>query len=431
MPKSISQTWLCLCFLYLLTGLAQTARSQEGSETNAYSDVKKNAESVGINVDKLAHATAALQSLVDNKKIAGAVMMVSRRGKLVLADSVGVGSLDSKQPMQLDSIFRIYSMTKAVTSVAAMQMVESGKLDLDAPISKYMPEFASVKDGTGKTASQSPTVRDLLRHTSGLTYGIFGDTPVDRQYRAVGILSRNDSNKVFVEKLGKLPLQYQPATKFHYSVSVDVLGRLVEVVSGNSLDEQFTKNIFTPLGMKDTGFYVPDGKASRLVDNFGPNTEGGLRTTEQAATSQFLRNPTFLSGGGGLVSTAGDYMRFCQMLCGLGEFRGVRLLKEETVHEMTRDQLPKVAYPIEVNGTKREGVGFGLGFSVVVEPIPGFEYVPKGEYGWGGAASTHFWISPKQELAVVVLSQFMPFTFQCESAVKPLIYSALETESSK
>ena len=429
MPKSISRTSLCFCLLFPLAALVQTARCQEATESNAYSDARKNAESVGINVAKLAQATAALQSLVDNKKIAGAVIMVSRRGKVVLADSVGLGSLESKQPMQLDSIFRIYSMTKAVTSVAAMQMVESGKLDLDTPISKYMPEFASVKDSSA--TSQSPTVRDLLRHTSGLTYGIFGDTPVDRQYRAAGILSRNDSNKVLVEKLGKLPLQFQPATKFHYSVSVDVLGRLVEVVSGNSIDEQFTKNIFAPLGMKDTGFYVPDGKSSRLVDNFGPDAEGGLRTTEQAATSQFLRNPTFLSGGGGLVSTAGDYMRFCQMLCGLGEFRGVRLLKEESVREMTRDQLPKVAYPIEVNGIKREGVGFGLGFSVVVEPIPGFEYVPKGEYGWGGAASTHFWISPKHELAVVVLSQFMPFTFQCESAVKPLIYSAMETGSSK
>ncbi len=430
-PKSFSRTWICLCLLFPFAELAPTARSQEASETNLYFDAKKNAASVGVNIEKLALATAALQSLVDNKKIAGAVMMVSRRGKVVLADSVGLGSIESKQPMQLDSIFRIYSMTKPVTSVAAMQLVESGKLDLDTPISKYLPEFASVKDGSGKSSSQSPTVRDLLRHTSGLTYGIFGDTPVDRQYRVAGILSRNDSNQVLVEKLGKLPLQYQPATKFHYSVSVDVLGRLIEVVSGNSLDEQFTKTIFAPLGMKDTGFYVHDGKASRFVDNFGPNPEGGLRTTEQAASSQFLRNPTFLSGGGGLVSTAGDYLRFCQMLCGLGEFRGVRLLKEETVREMTRDQLPEVAFPIEVNGNKREGVGFGLGFSVVVEPIPGFEYVPKGEYGWGGAASTHFWISPKHELAVVVLSQFMPFTFQCESAVKPLLYSASETGSLK
>ncbi len=430
-PESISRTWICLFLLFPLAELTQIARSQEASETNLYSDATKNAESVGINVEKLTNATTALQSLVDNKKIAGAVIMVSRRGKVVLADSVGLGSLESKQPMQLDSIFRIYSMTKPVTSVAAMQLIESGKLDLDTPISKYMAEFASVKDGSGKTISQSPTVRDLLRHTSGLTYGIFGDTPVDRLYRMAGILSRNDSNQVLVEKLGKLPLQYQPATKFHYSVSVDVLGRLIEVVSGNSLDDHFTKNIFAPLGMKDTGFYVPDGKASRIVDNFGPNAEGSLRTTEQAATSQFLRNPTFLSGGGGLVSTAGDYMRFCQMLCGLGEFQGVRLLNEGTVREMTRDQLPKVAFPIEVNGNKREGVGFGLGFSVVVETISGFEYVPQGEYGWGGAASTHFWISPKHELAVVVLSQFMPFTFQCESAVKPLIYSALETESSR
>jgi CubicO group peptidase (beta-lactamase class C family) len=325
--------------------------------------------------------------------------------------------------MHLDSIFRVYSMTKAVTSVAAMQLVEQGKLELDAPISKYLPEFASVQFD-GKAAS--PSVRDLLRHTSGLTYGIFGDSPVDRKYRSAGVLSGADSNQVLVEKVAKIPLLYQPSTKFHYSVSSDVLGRLVEVVSGNTLEEQFTKHIFEPLDMNDTGFHVPAQKVARFVDSFGPGTAGELRTIDVASSSQFLRRPTFESGGGGLVSTAADYMRFCQMLCGFGELEGVHLLSENTVREMTHDQLPSAAFPIEMNGLKRKGVGFGLGFSVVAESIPSFEYVPLGEYGWGGAASTHYWISPKHELAVVVLSQVSPFTFQCESAVKPLIYEAIE-----
>lgn len=436
MPKPFfgKRRWLCLLSAFAFVN--PIASCQEAAQSKINADTQSNAISVGVKVEKLAKATTALKSLVDNQKIAGAVIMVSRRGKIVLADSVGLGRLESKQPMQLDSIFRVYSMTKAVTSVAVMQLVEQRKLELDAPVSKYLPEFASVRVDTpsqsidSETAfSQVPTIRDLLRHTSGLTYGIFGDTPVDRKYRSAGILSRDDSNQVLVEKLGRLPLQYQPSTKFLYSVSVDVLGRLVEVVSGNSLEEQFTKCIFDPLEMNDTGFYVPESKKSRFVDNFGPNEAGGLRTIEPANASQFLRKPAFQSGGGGLVSTVGDYMRFCQMLCGFGEWNGVRLLTESTVKEMSRDQLPKVAFPIEVNGQKREGVGFGLGFSVVVESLPGFEYVPQGEYGWGGAASTHFWISPKHELAVVVLSQLMPFTFQCESAVKPLIYAALDSES--
>ena len=417
-----------LCFVLLIPFIVMTAQAAIGQEKSANlrsAVIEENALAVGVDIQKLAKATAALQALVDDKKIAGAVMMVSRRGKTVLADSVGLARLEPEQPMQLDSIFRIYSMTKAVTSVAAMQLVEQGKLELDDPVSKHLPELAALQLES-ETQSAIPTVRDLLRHTSGLTYGIFGDTPVDRKYRSAGILSRNDSNEVLVEKLSKIPLQYKPSTRFLYSVSSDVLGRLVEVVSGNTLEVQFSKNIFVPLGMQDTGFYVPEEKASRFVDNFGPKEAGGLKTVEHASSSQYLRAQAFQSGGGGLVSTAGDYMRFCNMLCGFGELDGVRLLTTKTVRDMSRNQLPKDAYPIEMNGLARQGVGFGLGFSVVVEPISGFEYVPQGEYGWGGAASTHFWISPKHDLAVVVLSQIMPFTFQCESAVKPLIYGALK-----
>ncbi len=426
MSKLFSVWQLFIARPFLLFVLAAPAAfCQEKTATSRTTDFQANALAVGVDIAKLGNATAALQAFVDDQKIAGAVMMVSRRGKIVLADAVGLGRVEPMQSMQLDSIFRIYSMTKAITSVAAMQLVEQGKLELDDPVSKHLPEFATLQVASD-TQSAGPTVRDLLRHTSGFTYGIFGDTSIDRKYRSSGILSRNDSNQVLVEKLSKIPLQHKPATKFLYSVSSDVLGRLVEVVSGNSLEVQFSKNVFVPLGMKDTGFYVPAEKASRFVDNFGPKETGGLKTVELASSSPYLGKPAFQSGGGGLVSTAGDYMRFCNMLCGLGEFDGVRLLTAKTVGEMSRNQLPPLAYPIAMNGLARQGVGFGLGFSVVVEPISGFEYVPQGEYGWGGAASTHFWISPQHELAVVVLSQMMPFTFQCESAVKPLIYEAIK-----
>jgi len=320
-----------------------------------------------------------------------------------------------------------------VTSVAAMQLVEQEVLQLDDPVSKYLPELASLRVFAEANDSNIeietvtiPSVRDMLRHTSGMTYGIFGDTAVDRGYRSARVLSPYDSNQALVEKLGKLPLLYPPATRFHYGVSIDVLGRLVEVASGNSLAEQFAKAIFKPLGMTDTGFYVPEDKAHRFVDNFSLNDESGLKTIDFGSKSPFLIKPVFESGGGGLVSTAPDYMRFCEMLCGMGERAGVRLLKEDTVREMTRNQMPPGTLPIVVNGNRRQGVGFGLGFCVIVEPIRGFEYVPQGEYGWDGAASTHFWISPKHEVAVVVLTQLMPFNFQAVSAVKPIIYDALK-----
>jgi CubicO group peptidase (beta-lactamase class C family) len=390
-------------------------------------------EDVGLSSDTLARIKPALQDLVDRQQVSGVITLIARKGKVVYADSVGMQDIETNVPMRRDTICRFYSMSKPITSVAVMMLYEEGKLRLDDPVSKFLPEFAGlkvfVKANGNELDVEDPrremTIADLLRHTSGLTYGVFGATPVDQRYMAANVLSPDGTLADMVHKLSGLPLLYQPGTRFNYSVSADVLGRVVEVVSGKPFDAFLAERIFQPLGMVDTTFYVPAEKLDRFATNYGPKNGGGLQAIDPSQTSRFRLPPKLLSGGGGLVSTAPDYMRFCLMLLNGGGLDGKRLLRPETVKLMTENHLPIEAYPIEVAGFRREGVGFGYGFSVVVDRIEAAPYVPIGEYGWGGAASTHFWISPKHELAVVVLTQYMPFSSRLESAVKPLVYEAI------
>lgn len=385
-------------------------------------------EAVGLSSAKLKEARQAVQALVDQKEVAGAVLAVARRGKVVQLDAVGVMDVASGQPMKPDTIFRIFSMTKPVTSVAAMMLVEAGKIQLDDPVAKYVPEFKALRVHTGKgdetvAAKRAMTVRDLLRHTSGLTYGFFSATPVDKLYQTHKILDRDDSLQDLVAKLGKIPLLHQPGTRFHYSVSTDVLGRVVEVASGQTLDVFFAERIFKPLAMNDTGFTVPNEKLARFAAQHA-GARGALKVTETAAESRYRKPPRLLSGGGGLVSTARDYLRFCQMVLNGGELEGSRLLRKETVQDMIRNQLPEEAMPLSMSGLKLPGMGFGLGFGVVV----GDKATPTavvGESFWGGAASTHFWISPRHELAVLALEQYMPFNQRLQLTVKPLVYQAV------
>ncbi|MCF7974449.1 MAG: beta-lactamase family protein [Phycisphaerae bacterium] len=365
----------------------------------------------------LGRVGAAVQGLVDDEKIAGASVLVARRGRVAFFETFGTMDKAAAKPVTEDTLFRFYSMSKPVTSVAVMMLVEQGKVKLDDPVSRYIAAFKDLKvydeSGTPVSVTRDMTVRDLLRHTSGLTYGFFSDTPVDKMYLNQGVLNRNTSLNDMAEKLGTLPLLYQPGTRWHYSVSTDVLGHLVEVISGETLDTFFSTRIFTPLGMMDTGFYVPAQKIDRFSACFGPGQGGGLRVSDDPLTSQFLHKPGLLSGGGGLVSTMGDYFRFCHMLLNRGELNGKRLLRADTVEQMTKNQLPKTV--------TRNGQGFGLGFSVQI--TEGRDDV--GEYGWAGAASTHFWINPGQELIVIALSQLMPFSNQLQAAVKPLVYESI------
>jgi CubicO group peptidase (beta-lactamase class C family) len=359
--------------------------------------------------------------------------MVSRRGKVVYFEAVGNRDVEADKPMERDTICRFYSMAKPITSVAVMMLVEAGKLRLEDAVSKHVPELKGlnvfVKSGEDgpelEDVKREITVRDLLTHTSGLTYGYFGTTYVDQLYRTAKVLDYQRSVKEMIGKLQKLPLLYQPGTKWTYSVSVDVLGHLVEVVSGKRLDAFLQQRVFGPLDMHDSGFYVPKEKLDRFAKTYGPTLTAGLTALDNRETNRFSAPPVLVSGGGGLVSTARDYMRFCQMLLGKGELDGMRLLRRETVEMMTSNQLPEALLPISFGPVKREGLGFGLGVSVRMaeaESAPGGRV---GEYGWGGAACTHFWISPRDELIVVVLAQYMPFSLQLENAVKPIVYGAL------
>jgi len=368
---------------------------------------------LGMSAEKLAGVKTAVQELVDDKKVAGATVVVARKGKIAFFETFGMMDIEAEKPMAKNAILRFYSMSKPITSVALMMLYEEGKIKLDEAVSKYIPQFKGLKvyAESGNVDTKRPmTVRDLLRHTSGLTYGFFGNTAVDKMYREKATLGGDGDLEDMADKLGEIPLLYQPGTKWHYSVSTDVLGYLVEKVSGRPLDKFFRQRIFRPLGMKDTAFHVP----AKKVDRFAVCYSFGLSVSDNPAKSRYLKKPAMRSGGGGLVSTAPDYLRFCQMLLNKGQLDGKRLLRTETVEMMTKNQLPEGV-------TRNDSGGFGLGFSVRTEDGE----FPKGEYGWGGMASTHFWISPKHDLIVIALSQRMPFSGQLENAVKPIIYDSI------
>ena len=312
---------------------------------------------------KLGRVKSVVQDMVDKHETAGAVVLVARRGKIVQLDAVGKMSAATGEAMRPDAIFRIYSMTKPITSVAALMLVEAGKLKLDEPVSHYLPEFKGLRVHTLKgdetvPAAREMTVRDLMRHTSGLTYSFSGDTPVERLYTANKVGDSGDTLADMVGKLGKLPLKYQPGTHFNYSHSTDVLGRVVEVASGEPFDEFLRERIFRPLDMRDTGFFVPDEKLARFTASQRRIGEA-LQVSEAPGTSPYRKKRKYLSGGGGLVSTARDYLRFAQILLNGGELEGKRLLRAETVRDMTTNQLPGEALPMTLGRIPLNGLGFG------------------------------------------------------------------------
>ena len=306
-------------------------------------------EKVGLSSARLERINTLMQNYVDEEKLAGVVTMVARRGKVVHFERFGLMDIESKKPMQLDTVFRIYSMSKPITSVAVMMLYEEGRFQLNDPISKYVPEFKEVKVFVKKTEEgleladleRQITIRDLLSHTAGLGYGWNDDPPFDEIYREADLFNREGTIKDLVEKLTKLPLLYQPGTKWHYSVSVDVLGYLVEVISGKPFDEFLEERIFYPLGMKDTAFHVPEENWDRFPTSYEPDENGGIKVYDTSSTSRYIKPTSLFSGGGGLVSTAEDYMRFCQMLLKGGELEGTRLLGRKTVELMTMNHAPE------------------------------------------------------------------------------------------
>ena len=367
------------------------------------------AESEGMSTERLARLSAGMKELVDSGRLAGAVTMVSRHGKVVEFDAVGKRDIAANAPMQKDSIFRIYSMSKPITGVAMMILFEEGKWQLNDPVAKYIPEFAKLKvystDSNGNVAMKDQnhpvTMRELMSHSGGFTYGFFSNTPVDKLQLEADLLNPNNTLDEFIKRVAKLPLNSQPGTEWHYSISVDIQGYIVQKLSGMPFEEFLEKRIFKPLGMTDTGFYVPKEKLGRFAEFYNYDAEGKLHAVgvREGLNHDFSAKPALSSGGGGLVSTTTDYMRFCQMLLNGGQLDGVRILSPLTVELMHTNMLTPT---MTIFGA---GAGFGLDFAVYTDPAAAGGYYGKGSYWWGGAAGTWFWIDPVNDLVVLGMIQ--------------------------
>ncbi len=391
-------------------------------------------ETVGMDRTRLERVSAAMQGLVDDGLLAGAVTMAARDGKIVHYDSVGYRDMEAGDAMTNDSIFRIYSMSKPVTGVALMILYEEGKFRLRDPVEKYIPELKDLQVAAGEgpngelltePADHPMTIRELMSHTGGLTYGIFSQSAVDTMYTDADMLDINSTLKDMIDKLSGIPLRQQPGSMWHYSVAVDVQGYLVEVLSGQAFDEFLEERLFDPLGMTDTGFYVPPEKAPRFAQIYGYDDDGQLYPAEMfngGSNEIWLSDPAFKSGGGGLVSTAMDYMRFSQMLLNGGELNGERILSPLTVDLMHRNQLPR-SLPDSVLGAP--GTVFGLDFAVVTDPVEAESY-SAGEFYWGGAAGTWFWIDPVEDVVFVgMIQQWGQLRPDVRSLTRRLVYQSI------
>ena len=399
---------------------------------------------VGLSAEQLKNVSSTAQGFIDKGQLAGAVTLVARHGQVAHFEEYGMMDIEAEKPMQKDTIFRIYSMTKPIAAVGVIMLCEEGNLTLDAPAALYLPELGGLEVAqdadadvfTPVKAEREITVQDLMQHTAGLPGAVRymnGKTAADKLYRKAGLHRLHECNlQELVQRLGKIPMLYQPGKKWHYSIAADVLGRLIEVASGQSFDQFLAERIFQPLGMVDTGFYVPADKTDRLASMYGPQPTGGLQTidapeggTGHISKTSFIKKPRFLSAGGGLVSTASDFARFCLMLSCKGTLSGKRLLRAESVELMTCNHLPNNLIPLDKKPDDRYGgLGFGLGVSVRVQQT---DWVPAsqiGEYGWIGGTSTEFWISPRDELVSITLAQHIPFS-ALSHTVKPLVYAAI------
>jgi CubicO group peptidase (beta-lactamase class C family) len=379
-----------------------------------------------MSAEMLAKVGDFMNGFITDKKIAGGIVLVARNGKLVFQETYGLQDLDRKLPVERDTIFRIYSMSKAITSAAALILVDEGKLDLGASVSSYLPEYAEMKvvDGDSERPAKSHiTVKDLFLHTSGITYGKADGSPTEKLFETIDVLDLQSDLAVMSTKLSQIPLAFDPGTKWKYGASIDVLGYLVQKVSGQPLELFLKQRIFEPLEMTDTDFFVPAEKQARFAANYYSDGKGRMILRDDPAESGYGRNPGLYSGGGGLVGTASDYMRFLLMIENGGEWQGKRILSAESAERMHTNQLPRGVW-IGFGDEQRNGVGFGLGFSVTVEP--GEKSANrKGEYGWGGAASTHYWVSPRDRLIAVTMEQRWPYSPETEEALKPVIYGAI------
>ncbi|MFZ4606779.1 MAG: serine hydrolase domain-containing protein [Caulobacter sp.] len=406
-------------------------------------------ESLGFSSERLARIAPFLtERYIDTGKLPCAQVQVWRRGKLAYDTTLGLADRERGTPLKADSLFRIYSMTKPVTSVAFMMLVEEGLVALDEPVAKYIPEWAGLgvfAAGTDAGWATTPPSRpmlviDLLRHTSGLTYGFQMQGSIDAAYRKLKVAEdlRYGTLDEFIAKLAGIPLQFSPGEAWNYSVSTDVLGYLVGKISRVPFARFLQERIFGPLGMTDTSFTVPADKAGRLTACYAAGVlgsksvlQGAPKLQDDPAVSPYLAEAQFHSGGGGLVSTADDYMRFARMLLNGGELDGARLLGPKTIQLMASNHLPggkdlTQMSKLLFSEATYAGVGFGLGFGVTIDPAATMLAGSKGDFFWGGAASTFFWVDPVEDLAVVFLTQLLPSSaYPVRRELRTLVYAAL------
>lgn len=414
---------------------------------------------IGMSEPRLDRVTDWLQQQVASQRLAGASVLIGRHGDIGYFETAGLADVEQAKPFTEDTLVRIFSMSKPITSVAAMMLYEQGCYQLDDPVAKYLPEFADTPVWKGGNHSlqevivqQTPMlVKHLFTHTAGLTYGFMNANVVDAQYRAkrLEFPGKAENLAQWVEQLASVPLLCQPGSQWNYSVATDVLGRLVEIWSGQSLADFFYHRIFLPLEMLETGFSVAPANQQRFAALYAPlgggdmssvgrttastteQARGGLELMESSTKSAYHKPPTLCSGGGGLTGSIGDYARFCQMLLNGGELNGERLLSPTTVRYMRMNQLPDgkdmaaMGQPVW-SETSYDGVGFGLGFAVVIDPVKASIITSTGEHHWGGAASTFFWIDPTEDMFVVFFTQLMPSsTYPIRRELRARVYQAI------
>ena len=399
-------------------------------------------EDVGLSSSRLARIGDHMKRYIDAGKIAGTLTLVARRGQVAYLEPQGHLEIERRRLVTADAVWRIYSMTKPITSVGLMMLYEEGRFQLDDPVHRFIPSWQNLRVFVGgnyptfKTApvERPMTIRDLLSHTSGLTYGFMERTNVDAAYRKLGVADQTRSGYTLqdmVDTLAELPLEFSPGTRWNYSVATDVIGHLIEVISGQRLDAYLRERILDPLGMRDTGFVLEDQQVARFAANYERQGDGSLKMIDNPEQSSY-RKRSFFSGGGGLLSTAPDYFRFTSMLQNMGELDGTRLLGRKTVELMTMNHLPggqdltDLAQAGMFTETAYAGVGFGLGFSVQQSPARAQILGSVGEFAWGGAASTAFWIDPAEDLIVIFMTQLMPSSsYPLRRELRVLTYASL------
>jgi CubicO group peptidase (beta-lactamase class C family) len=405
-------------------------------------------EVVGFSAARLARIRPVMQKFVDQHGFAGISTLIARRGRVVYADQVGVQDKDSQTPLAADTIFRIYSMTKPIICVALMTLFEEGRFHLFDPVAKFLPAFGKLRvlsatpsgELTETELVRPVTLRDLFTHTAGLTYNFLEDSPVGELYRQANLMSdTRRSLEATIGELTRLPLAYQPGTRWHYSMAIDVLAHLIEVIAGQPLRDVLRQRLFEPLGMHDTDFFVPPDKRHRVATVYGhpditTTTFGAIFAAWQqgyneridvAATYPADNTSNFVRGGHGLFSTTTDYLRFAQMLLNRGQLDGARILAPKVVDLMHMNHIPPALLPFEVGGIYSNGYGHGLDGRVLLNPAEAMIPGSVGEFGWSGAAKTYYWVDPHEQLIGILMSQFMVSFEHPEKALQVLAYQAL------